>query len=69
MVPNSAAETRQVTPERGWGGGFGRETAVSLGSDVAAGEGMLYFCQGDFEGWIVVGLAPVPGILVTMETG
>lgn len=33
------------------------------------GEGMLYFCQRDFEGWVVVGPAPVPGIWVTMETG
>lgn len=31
--------------------------------------GMFLLRQGDFEGWVVVGPGPGPGIWVTMETG
>ena len=30
---------------------------------------MFLLRQGDFEGWVVVGPGPAPGIWVTMETG
>lgn len=30
---------------------------------------MSLLCQGDFEGWVVEGPGPAPGIWVTMETG
>lgn len=32
------------------------------------GAGMSPLCQGDFEGWVVEGPGPEPGIWVTMET-
>lgn len=64
--------TRQVALE--WGlvlGCRGWTTASSLtptALTLLQGEGMLHFCQGDSEGWVVVGPRPVPGIWVTMET-
>lgn len=30
---------------------------------------MSLLCQGDFEGWVVEGPGPAPGIWVTVETG
>lgn len=50
MVPNRAAETQPVTLVWGWGGGFGRGAAASLGSDVAAGRRNALFLPGRLWG-------------------
>lgn len=71
MMPKRAAFRPGKSPLSAAGvGGSGRGAAASLSVlTLLQGEGMLSLCQGDFEGWVVVGPEPVPGIWVTMETG